>query len=210
MPRAAADSATSDGGRPPRADAQRNAAAILAAALDCLARDPQASVGDIAKAAGVGRVTLYGHFPSRADLIDAAFAHALAQAGEVLEQVDLSGEPRAALARLAASSWQIIDRWRALLAAAERELAPERIRAHHDDPMRRVQRLIERGQREGAFRTDLPAAWLVAVFYSVMHSAAAEISAGRLAAGDAARVITATLLAAYAPPAPDPRRSPVP
>lgn len=192
---------TSGGGRPQRADAQRSVAAILAATLDCLARDPQASVADIAKAAGVGRVTLYGHFPSRADLIDAAFGHVLRQAGEVLEQVDLSGDPPAALTRLAESSWQIIDRYRALLAAAERDLPPERIRGYHDDPMRRVQSLIERGQREGAFRSDLPVAWLVAVFYSVMHSAAAEIGAGRLAAGEAARVITATLLAAYTPPA---------
>ena len=201
MPRAAADSAAAASGRPPRADAQRSVAAILAAALDCLTRDPQASVADIAKAAGVGRVTLYGHFPSRADLIDAAFAHALHQADQVLAQVDLTGDPRAALTRLAESSWQIIDQYRALLAAAERDLPPERIRAHHEDPMRRVRGLIERGQQEGAFRADLPAGWLVAVFYSVMHSAAAEISAGRLAAAGAARVITATLLAAYAPPA---------
>ena len=58
-------------GRERRADARRNIAAILDAALLCLARDPDASIADIAQAAGVGRVTLYGHFKSRADLIDA-------------------------------------------------------------------------------------------------------------------------------------------
>lgn len=168
--------------------------------MACLSRDPQASVADIAAEAGVGRITLYGHFPSRAELIDAAFEHALHQADQVLDAVDLSGDPRAALTRLIASSWQIMDRFRGALAAAERELAPDRIRGHHGEPMSRVGALIDRGQRAGAFRTDLPLDWLVTLFYTVMHGAAAEITAGRLAAGDAPRVITATLLAAYAPP----------
>jgi TetR/AcrR family transcriptional regulator, mexCD-oprJ operon repressor len=184
-----------------RADARRNIAAILDAAVDCLARDPQASIADIAAAAGVGRITLYGHFSSRAELVDAAFGHAINQADAVLSAVDLSGDPRDALARLVAPSWQIVDKFRGSLAAAERELPPERIRAHHSEPMSRVGALIGRGQSEGAFRSDLPLEWLVALFYTVMHGAAAEITAGRLSSADAARVITATLLSAYAPPA---------
>ncbi|PZG15983.1 TetR/AcrR family transcriptional regulator [Nonomuraea aridisoli] len=48
-----------------RADAERNIAAILDAATRLISADPTVSVADIAKAAGVGRVTLYGHFPSR-------------------------------------------------------------------------------------------------------------------------------------------------
>lgn len=187
-------------GRQRRADARRNIAAILDAALDCLSRDPQASIADIAAAAGVGRVTLYGHFPSRAELIDAAFAHAMRQAEETLDVIDLSGDPRSALARLVASSWRIMDRFRGALAAAERELPPGRIRAHHDEPMSRVADLIVRGQRDGVFRTDLPVEWMVTLFYTVMHGAAGEIGAARLEPGDAARVITATLLAAYTPP----------
>ncbi|MGH3403828.1 MAG: hypothetical protein ACRDRJ_15215 [Streptosporangiaceae bacterium] len=57
----AGKSAGAASGRPParRADARRNIAAILEAALDCLARDPQASIADIAAGAGVGRITLY-------------------------------------------------------------------------------------------------------------------------------------------------------
>jgi AcrR family transcriptional regulator len=186
--------------RPQRADARRNVAAILDAALECLARNPQASTTDIAKAAGVGRVTLYGHFPSRAELVDAAFARGLQQASATLEAVDLSGDPRDALTRLIASSWQIIDRHQVLLGVAEAELPPERIRAYHNEPMGRVHALIAAGQRGGVFRDDLPADWLVAVFYAVMHGAAAEIRAGRLGSADVVDVITTTLLAVYAPP----------
>jgi TetR/AcrR family transcriptional repressor of mexCD-oprJ operon len=41
-----------------RADARRNIAANLDAATTCLIRDPQVSTSAIARAAGVGRVTL--------------------------------------------------------------------------------------------------------------------------------------------------------
>jgi TetR/AcrR family transcriptional regulator, mexCD-oprJ operon repressor len=183
-----------------RADARRNVAAILDAALACLARDPDASVGDIATAAGVGRVTLYGHFPTRADLIDAVFARTVADADEALKAVDLTGDPRAALARLVASSWQIVNRHRALLRAAQRTVGQDRIRAHHEAPLRRVEALIRRGRREGAFRTDQPSSWLVATFFNVLHGAADEISAGRLDERAADRSIVATLLAAFTAP----------
>jgi TetR/AcrR family transcriptional repressor of mexCD-oprJ operon len=186
--------------REQRADARRNIIAILDAALDCLARDPQANIVDIAHAAGVGRVTLYGHFATRNQLIEAAFVHALRQAEETLDALDLSGDPREALTKLASSSWQIMDRYRGALAAAQRELPLGRIRSHVDEPMIRVAGLIGRGQREGVFRTDLPTDWLVAMFYTVMHGAVSEIAAGRLAAEDAAQVINATVLAAYTPP----------
>jgi AcrR family transcriptional regulator len=183
-----------------RADARRNIASILDAAQDCLGRDPTASIADIARAAGVGRVTLYGHFGTRAELVDAVFQRTLSQADAVLDAVDLAGDPRQALTGLVASSWRILDQHSVLLHAAERELSSERIRARHDGPMSRVQALISRGQQDGAFRSDLPVQWLTAVFYSAMHGAAAEISAGRLPAADAAWVISATLLAAYTPP----------
>jgi len=191
---------TGGGTREQRSDARRNRTAILDAALDCLARDPQASIIDIAQAAGVGRVTLYGHFATRSQLIEAAFVHALRQAEATLDAIDLSGDAKEALVLLASSSWQIMDRYRGALAAAQRELPLGRIRSHVDEPMDRVAALIRRGQRNGAFRSDLPVDWLVALFYTVMHGAVSEIAAGRLLAADAAGVINATLLAAYTPP----------
>ncbi len=183
-----------------RADAQRNIAAIVAAATECLSRDPAASTSEIAKAAGVGRVTLYGHFPARSDLVDAVFVHAIESGEESLGQVDLSGDPRAALARLTESSWHLVDRYRSLLIAAQETLPPGRVRELHADPMARVERLIERGRTEGVFRTDLPTSWLVSVMHNVMHGAAADIHAARITPDQAAPYITATLLAAFTPP----------
>ena len=185
--------------RAKRADAQRNIAAILEAARDCLIKDPDANVGEIAKRAGVGRVTLYGHFSSRAELVDAVFARTLDDSDRALEAVDLSGDPRAALDRLIASSWHIVDQFRSLLIVAQRSMPQERIRATHERPLRRISRLIARGCDEGSFRTDLPVDWMVALFHGVVHTAANEVNAGRLTDDDAPRMISATLQAAFAP-----------
>ncbi|HEU4544397.1 MAG TPA: TetR/AcrR family transcriptional regulator [Jiangellaceae bacterium] len=182
-----------------RADAQRNIAAILEAARECLVEDPDANVSEIAKRAGVGRVTLYGHFSSRAELVDAVYARTLEDSDHALEAVDLSGDPRAALDRLIASSWHIVDQFRSLLIAAQRSMPPERIRATHERPLRRISSLIARGRDEGSFRSDLPVEWMVALFHSVVHTAANEVNAGRLTDDDAPRMISTTLQAAFAP-----------
>jgi TetR/AcrR family transcriptional regulator, mexCD-oprJ operon repressor len=186
--------------RPQRADARRNVAAILDAARQCLIESPEASVGEIAEAAGVGRVTLYGHFKTRAELVDAVFTRNIAEARAVLEATDTTGDPSDALVRLVSASWEIVDQSRSVLRAAQRELPPERIRSAHDRILRRVQTLIERGQRAGVFRTDLPKSWLVTTAFSLMHSAAEDRNAGRLDATDGARIISATILAAFTAP----------
>lgn len=183
-----------------RADAVRNQAAILAATRGMLSINPDATMAQIAQAAGVGRVTLYGHFSSRAELIDAALADVLHRGNRVLEQLDLDGDPREALGRLVVSSWKLVDESRSLLAAAQRELPEGRIRDLHRDLEGRVQRLLERGQHEGLFRADLPVDWLLATMHALMHGAANEIAAGRLEPEDAGPMLRATLLAAYALP----------
>ncbi|WP_448002991.1 TetR/AcrR family transcriptional regulator [Agromyces bauzanensis] len=183
-----------------RADARRNIEAILDAAAICLSRDADASIAEIAQAAGVGRVTLYGHFASRAELIDAVVARAIEEGDVALDSLDLSGEPSRALARLIEQSWLTLVQIGSLVTAAEFALSPERMRELHQRPASRVERLVERGQAEGVFRTDLPTSWLVGTLHRVMHGAAAEIEAGRLEPDAAAAVIAATVLATYTPP----------
>ncbi|TMR08494.1 TetR/AcrR family transcriptional regulator [Nonomuraea turkmeniaca] len=184
-----------------RADAERNIAAILEAATRLLSADPGASVADIAKAAGVGRVTLYGHFPSREALVDAVLDHTVGVADAVLEDPSIDAAPAPeAMEKLLRSSWEILDRHRRLFVAADRVMATERIREHHDRPLRRVERLIARGQRDGDFRTDLPLSWLVTTFFSIIHSAAQEREAGRLAPENVERVLVTTMLSVLEQP----------
>jgi AcrR family transcriptional regulator len=181
-----------------RADAEHNMAKILDAAAACLSRSTTASVGEIAQAAGVGRVTVYGHFPSREALIEATLARLLEQGEAMLAGLDLTGDPREALRTLIESSWRLIADASAVLEAAQSTLSPERVRALHAKPAQRVEELVRRGQSEGVFRGDLPATWLVSVLYHVLKGAAADISSGRLNPSDAPHFIVATVLAAYA------------
>ena len=183
-----------------RADAEQNMTRILDAAAACLCRSPTASMGEIAQAAGLGRVTVYGHFPSREALVEATLTRLLEQGEAVQAGLDLTGDPRQALRTLIESSWQLIADVGAVLEAAQAVLPPGRIRELHAKPAQRAEELIRRGQAEGGFRTDLPATWLVSVLHHVLKGAAADISSGRLDPGDAPHFIVATVLSAFANP----------
>ena len=84
----------------PRADAQRNVDALLAAAKEeFVSSGVDVGVRAIAARAGVGTATLYRHFPTRADLIRAVFHREIDDL--VLTAATLSGscEPGEALDR---------------------------------------------------------------------------------------------------------------
>src|SRR5216683_7877526 len=60
--------------RRPRTDAQRNRERILDVAKEAFTRSgANASLDDIAKDAGVGPGTLYRHFPTREELLEAVY-----------------------------------------------------------------------------------------------------------------------------------------
>ncbi|MEV0899953.1 helix-turn-helix domain-containing protein [Actinoplanes sp. NPDC049802] len=176
-----------------RADAERSITRIVAAARDCLSRDPDATVDDIAKAAGVGRMTVYGHFRTRPELVEAALVEALRAGERMLGGVDLTGDARQAMSRLLASSWALVAESAALLTAAQRVLPEGRLRELHTGAADRVEQLIRRGQAVRAFRSDLPVTWLVNAVQYILHGAAEEIRRGRLDPADASRVVTATV-----------------
>ncbi len=181
--------------RGPRADAIRNRSTIVDAAVQTFRLRPEASMNDVATAAGVGRATVYGHFTSRAELVDAALSDVLRRGNDVLAALDLDGDVVTAFASLVSASWELLDESRALLEVAQKELAPDRIRALHAPLEDRVVNLIERGRSEGVFRVDLPANWQVAAMHALLQAAAAEIAAQRLSSAEAPRVLNATLLA---------------
>jgi TetR/AcrR family transcriptional regulator, mexCD-oprJ operon repressor len=183
-----------------RADAQRNAEKILDAAVACLGRNPEASVSEIAQGAGIGRVTFYGHFPSREALVEAALTRVLDEGDQVLESLDLTGDPREALRTLIESSWLLMAQASAVLEAAQATLPPGRIQELHAKPAQRVEALIRRGQSEDVFRDDLPASWLTSFLHHVMKGAAVDVSKGRLDGADAPRFISETVLPAFARP----------
>jgi AcrR family transcriptional regulator len=200
MPPRRVDPARAGGDRsaaaPRRADAERNIAAILRTATDLLAADPGVSMAEVAKAAGVGRVTLYSHFGSRTELVDAVVTRVLADTEAALAGAGTDDlDPEEAVARLLTTSWEMVERFLRIREVALRELGEEALRAHHSGALGHLERLVTRGQRDGRFRTDLPLSWLVTVFYALIHAAADRVATGDLQPQDAPRLLTESVLA---------------
>ena len=72
-----------------RGDAERNVERILDAAIELLAVQPTASMAEVARASGLVRATVYGHFPSREALIDAITDRAVADARSAFDEARL-------------------------------------------------------------------------------------------------------------------------
>jgi TetR/AcrR family transcriptional regulator, mexCD-oprJ operon repressor len=186
-------------GGPRRADALRNVESILEAAERCLARDPDASVSEIAVAAGLGRVTVYGHFRSRQVLVEAVAERVLARVHAELEAVDLSGDPFEALDRLVGATWTLTCRSGSLLVATERALPPDAVRAVHGGGLtERWRWLLTEGQRLGSFRRELSVDWMTATVHALVRAAVNEAETGRLDPQDAVVTIVRTLAGAFA------------
>jgi AcrR family transcriptional regulator len=183
-----------------RADAERNIETILRSTHELMAHGTLPSMSDVASASGIGRVTLYSHFPSREVLLEEVLRRAMTHTDEVLTALALDEQsPEKALGTLVRESWPILDRHRRVRTIALAEIGPEGLRRQHDAAFQHVGRLIERGRESGDFRTDQPGDWLVAAFYAILHAAADEVDAGRVESADAPDLLIGTLLSALRP-----------
>lgn len=70
-----------------RQAAARNRAAIIDAARELFIENPLVPLNDVAKLAGVGPGTLYRHFPSREDLVLAAYQRDIDRLSESVDEV---------------------------------------------------------------------------------------------------------------------------
>jgi AcrR family transcriptional regulator len=180
-----------------RADAERSVAAILDAALEALASDPDSSMSEIARRAGVVRATIYVHFPTRDALLDAVMEHAVAEVAEATRDAEPQrGEPKEALERVLRATWRELDRFHALLAINTTRLSAQELHRRHLPVLTQFAPLIERGQKEGVFRSDLPVSWHLAVIRAIVHTASNEIQAGRIGESDAETAMISTVMAA--------------
>ncbi|CAG7651691.1 TetR/AcrR family transcriptional regulator [Actinacidiphila bryophytorum] len=176
------------GAAPPRrlrADARRSIDAILNAARTVVSERPDASMEEIAAAAGVSRQTVYAHFPSRDALLAALVEAAAADYSALLDEAGLDTAPPAdALVRFLGAGWRFVDRYPLVLnATANRIPRPEP--DPHDVVPPRLERLIRRGQQEGDFDPRTPASWLTAAVFGLQHTAAEQVASGRLTAEEA-------------------------
>jgi TetR/AcrR family transcriptional regulator, mexCD-oprJ operon repressor len=177
-----------------RAIAERNVGAILDAAEELLEERAAASISAVAARAGVSRVTVYAHFPTWEALLEAAVERTVRRTMTALEATHPDdGPPVQALERMLTAAWQHLARYGAMAQAVAEQLSSQAVTRTHQAVHRTVGALLERGQADGSFRTDLPAAWLVTACIALIHACAQEVRADRIGERDAARILTATV-----------------
>ncbi|MGS2809737.1 TetR/AcrR family transcriptional regulator [Nocardia sp. MW-W600-9] len=176
-----------------RADATRSRAAVLDAATRLLATQPDAGMAAIAAEAGVTRQTVYAHFASREDLINAVVDRTTSRAAEAMRAADLdSGPATAALLRMLDVGWQFfrVSPLAHHVGAFARQRDEDRQLPIND----RLLRLLTRGQHVGEFTDAVTPQWLVTAIVAVSHAAGDEVRAGRMTLPAAQTVLRDSVL----------------
>lgn len=160
------------GARPAlRSDARRNRRRLLEAARGVMREQGlEASLGEIARRAGVGNATLYRHFPTRDELVEAVFAEYDSELEEIRERV--LGIPDA---------WDALVTWLEETCAAfatDKAFADLVTRGMSQSPvlnemcakaLRLAGTLFENAQRQGAVRPDAELTDLMFVMCSLQQ-----------------------------------------
>ena len=144
---------------------QRVAAAILEGAAQLLAVDGQASMNDVAAAAGVARATVYRYFPNRQSLLDELARAALSDADARLVSARIDEvAPEEGIARAVRALVDVGDPF-VLLAREPVQSDPDRFERSVIQPLRG---LFERGQAAGDLRSDISSSRLTESLIGLM------------------------------------------
>ena len=144
--------------RPPRADAQRNRARVLAAAEWVFAqRGTTASTEEVARAAGVGVGTVFRHFPNQEALLQALIVQRLARIAADAREHAASPDPAAffdffaAVVRGSATKLELVD----ALAELGGVHPTEAVAPVAEELTGALAALLEQAQQHGAVRRDI-------------------------------------------------------
>lgn len=184
-----------------RSDAQRSIDAIISGARALLGERPEASMEEIAAAAGLTRQTVYAHFPSRDVVVAAVINAERAEGLAAVEAARLDSVPPVdALRQFLDISWQLFHRCPLLLDPVLAQTPGPDGGDPHRPVSALLERIIRRGQRSGDFDRRLPTTWLAAAAIGLGHAAAEEFAAGRLTAAKAATILEESVLRLCAHP----------
>jgi len=167
---------TKPGRRKPRADAQRNRERILDVAKEAFARHgANTSLDDIAKKVGVGPGTLYRHFPTREELLQAVYRAGLEKLAAAEQKFSQTMAPTDAL-----RAWLLLF----VDAIAAKQLIAPALNTLLGDPKKvfetsyakmhqAIRALVKRGVESGDIRSDLDPVDLLRALIGVSNVASA-------------------------------------
>jgi AcrR family transcriptional regulator len=141
--------------RPLRADAARNRAALLAAASEAFAAQGlDASVADIARRAGIGKGTVFRHFPTKDNLLAAVVLDRIDVLAELAQELLSAPDPGEALLQFmeaAAGQQRHLDLSFLRDAAGVNEM----LDGTRSELFTAITALVDRAKEAGAIRPDI-------------------------------------------------------
>ncbi len=170
---------------------------LLNAAGVVLSRNPGAAMAEIAEKAGVGRATLYRHFPTREDLIRALVLESLRQIDEATQQIPIDRLSAAqVLAEILESIVPLGDRFR-FLSNEPAVLNDPEINAAYGRQLDELSELVEAMKAEGSLDRAVPTAWVVAAIDALVYAAWNAVDDGAVARRDAAKLAFRTIMQGF-------------
>ena len=147
---------------------ERTRAGILDAAARVLGRRPDAAMADIADEAGIGRATLYRHFPTRESLLRGVGDAGTAELADAFAAANLDELPvDRAIARITSVFLRTGAKYAAVLSQVDEFRDP----VAKERTIRPVRDVITRGVRDGVLRGDLPGDSLFDMYSALVERA---------------------------------------
>lgn len=166
---------------------------LLDAAAAVLARNPGASIADVAVRAGVSRATLYRYFPSREALIRALAIEALGQTDEAVAPLrDQTSSSTETLQLTIGALIPLGERFHFLTTEFGVMGDPE-VAEIYERQQSELSNLVEAVKAEGGIAREIPTAWVVAVIDTLIYAAWTSVEEGFIASRDAVDLVNRTL-----------------
>jgi AcrR family transcriptional regulator len=144
--------------RTQRSDARRNRRRVVTAARKCMARDGlDAGIEEIARTAGVGVGTVYRHFPTKDDLVEALANERFERLREIALEALEKDDPGAAFDEFIRAAGLIQAEDRALSEVLVSRPETMRAAAERVGMLELTNEVLKRAQKAGAIRTDAEA-----------------------------------------------------
>ncbi len=175
-----------------RSDALRNRRSVIEAGTALLTRDPDMSIQQIADASGLGRTTVYRHFPNRELLLEAVLESVMENARRSLAEPEVDpAEPEAAIRTLSDGIMGLGLEYGDLIAKRDGQSAVfEAAKEADGSPTRRF---LEQARDRATISTGMSLRWQRSVMQAVPLAAVDEVRAGTIGEDEARRLAGDTL-----------------